>query len=76
MFRSVDDFDPTAGGRFFSVAFDALTLKSRKKSKIAPGKRRWLKAPISTATIGVPSSAHAPRKEAYGAGPAGGAGHP
>ena len=44
MFRSADDFDPTAGGRFFSVAFDALTLKSRKKSKIAPGKRRWLKA--------------------------------
>ena len=44
MFRSDEDYDPTAGGRFFSVAFDVMNKKNRKKSKIAPGKRRWLKA--------------------------------
>jgi len=46
-FKSQDDqiFDPTEGGRFFSIAMSALARKKKKSSKVlsAP-KRRWLRA--------------------------------
>ena len=45
--RDQDDqiFDPTEGGRFFSIAMSALARKKKKSSKVlsAP-KRRWLRA--------------------------------
>ena len=38
-------FDPTEGGRFFSLAVAALTKKKKKSVKVlSPGKKRWLNA--------------------------------
>ena len=38
-------FDPTQGGKFFTVAMAAMSKKKKKNTKLlAPAKRKWLKA--------------------------------
>jgi len=38
------NFDPTQGGRFFTVAMAALAKKKRNNKPQAPGKKNWMKA--------------------------------
>ena len=44
-YRNGQEYDPTAGGRFFSVTMEALMKSKKPKNvKISSGKKRWLKA--------------------------------